>query len=216
MRVRHIISAALLLAVLGLASCGGDDDSTWGAQNQPTSDSSGTPDNDGSGNEGSSIDEDGFGDYEVTSTSGAKVVLHVTEDSVNDDLIQRTEEVREAAGIGPVHWLEAEVTGSGPNEFRVGSCAFTVETQDGETIEGDCDQGSTLALDWLSKMDSETAMDLRLHKVVADWYDRSKKRYGPGETGSFYVMFEQPIDSVDKITAQKELNVDQDKLQPVG
>jgi len=217
-RTRHAISAVLLIAALGLAACGGDDDSTWGEQHQPTADSSGKPDDDGSNDEDSSgsVDEDGFGDYEVTSTSGAKIVLHVTEDSVHDDLIERTEKLREAAGIGPVHWLEAEVTGSGTDEFRVGSCGFTVQTQDGDTIEGGCDQGTTLSLEWLSKMDTEKAMDLDLHKVVGDWYDRSDKEYGSGESGTFYVMFEQPIDSVETITAEKGLNVDEDELQPVG
>src|SRR5699024_8097297 len=198
-RTRQAISAVLLIAALGLAACGGDDDSTWDEQHQPTAGASGNPDDDGSNDEDSSgsVDEDGFGDYEVTSTSGAKIVLHVTEDSVHDDLIERTEKLREAAGIGPVHWLEAEVTGSGTDEFRVGSCGFTVETQDGDTIGGGCDQGTTLSLEWLSKMDTEKAMDLDLHKVVGDWYDRSDKAYGSDESGTFYVMFEQPIDSVE-------------------
>src|SRR5699024_197147 len=194
------------------------DDSTWGEQHQPIADSSGKPDNDGSNDEDSSgsVEEDGYGDYEVTSTSGAKIVLHVTEDSVHDDLIVRYEKMREAAVIGLVHWRQAEVTGSVTDEFRVGSCGFTVQTQDGDTSEGGCDQGTTLSLEWLSKMDTEKAMDWDLHKVVGDWYDRSDKEYGSDESGTFYVMFEQPIDSVETITAEKGLNVDEDELQPVG
>src|SRR5699024_5287353 len=53
-RTRHAISAVLLIAALGLAACGGDDDSTWGEQHQPTADSSGKPDDDGSNDEDSS------------------------------------------------------------------------------------------------------------------------------------------------------------------
>src|SRR5699024_352188 len=55
-----------------------------------------------------------------------------------------------------------------------------------------------------------------LHKVVGDWYDRSDKEYGSDESGTFYVMFEQPIDSVETITAEKGLNGDEDELQPGG
>src|SRR5699024_369710 len=145
-----------------LAACG-DDDSSWGSQQQPDTPAQ-SPESSNESDDGSTggVDEDGFGDYEVTSTSGASIILHVTEESVSSDLIERTERLREAAGIGPVHWLKAEVTGAGADAFRVRSCGFTVTTQDGETIDGDCSQGTTISLDWLSEMDTESAMDLGL------------------------------------------------------
>jgi len=161
----------LAVMILFLSGCGDDKDARDGASAA-----------DGEPESGATVG--GFGDYSIDMDTGATIVVKLSAEPVDNDLIARTEVVRDDAGIDPVHWVKVQVDASeAAEETEVDGHELQVVTEDGKTVTATIRPEDAIG-DWTADAD-----------LYNEWAEQTSG-FLPGTKGELIVMFDAPIDSV--------------------